>query len=103
MNVIWHPRAEKGKDRISDYIRRRFGEKRMEKFMQEVDDTVQMILLNPNIGPIDPLYAHRSKTYRSVIINGLSKMVYYIEGDTIRIAAFWDTRCEPKKQAAQTE
>ncbi|MBR4644318.1 MAG: type II toxin-antitoxin system RelE/ParE family toxin [Bacteroidaceae bacterium] len=103
MKIIWHPRAEKEKDKIADYIRWRFGDKHTEEFMQEVDETAQMLMHSPNIGTIDPLYAHRARTYRSIIINGLSKMVYYIDHDTIRIAAFWDTRREPKKQAKQTE
>ena len=29
------------------------------------------------------------------------KLVYYIKGDSIRIAAVWDTRREPKSQANQ--
>ena len=43
----------------------------------------------------------RTIAYRSVIVNGLSKMVYYIKDDTIRIVAFWDTRQEPEAQAAK--
>ena len=42
-------------------------------------------------------------TYRSVIINGLNKMVYRIDGDIIYIVDFWDTRREPVGQAAQTD
>ena len=103
MNVVWHSRAEIEKDKIADYIRWRFGDNRMELFMQEVDETVQMIMLSPNIGFIDPLFAHRARTYRSIIINGLSKMVYYVKGDMLHIAAFWDTRREPKHQARQTQ
>ena len=45
----------------------------------------------------------RAKTYRSVIVNGLNKMVYYVEDDTVYIAAFWDTRMEPIEQAARAE
>ena len=56
---------------------------------------------NPYVGKIDPLFADRPRTYRSVVINGLSKMIYFIEDDLIYIAAFWDTRREPKKQAEQ--
>ena len=29
--------------------------------------------------------------------------VNYVEGDTIRIAGFWDTRNEPEAQAVRTE
>ena len=57
---------------------------------------------SPNIGSIDSLYADRPITYRSIIINGLSKMVYRIDDDIIHIVGFWDCRQEPKGQAAQT-
>ena len=50
----------------------------------------------PNIGTIDPLFSDRTEVYRSVIIDGLSKMVYFIKEDTIYIAAFWDCRQEPE-------
>lgn len=81
----------------------RFGRKARQDFMQKVKDMERQLKQSPNIGQIDPLYADRAKTYRSVIINGLNKMVYYIEGDTIWIAGFWDTRQEPEAQAEQTE
>jgi len=34
--------------------------------------------------------------YRSVVVNNLNKIVYYIEGDVVHIATLWDTRREPK-------
>lgn len=52
---------------------------------------------------IDPLFEERAKTYRSIIINRRSKMVYYIEDETIYIAAFWDCRKDPTNQAAQVK
>ncbi len=62
-----------------------------------------MLVQNPNIGAIDPLYADRPFAYRSVIINGLSKMVYRVDDDIIHIVGFWDCRQEPQNQASQTE
>ena len=103
MNIVWHPLAKESKQQIANYIRREFGVKRKIRFLQEVIDTANMLKDSPNIGQIDPLFSNRPKTYRSIIINGLSKMVYYVDGDTIHIAAFWDTRREPKNQASQTE
>lgn len=38
------------------------------------------------------------KAYRSIVVGGLSKMVYVVEGETIYIAAFWDCRQEPEIQ-----
>ena len=103
MKIIWQSNAKKGKAQVASYIYRRFGIVRMKAFKHEVDQTVTTIALHPNIGPIDPLFDDRPATYRSVIINGLSKMVYRIDSETLYIVAFWDTRREPKKQAQQTE
>ena len=88
---------------VADYIRERFGFKRKKAFMQEVRQMTQKLRQSPYIGQIDPLFDSRAKTYRSVIVNGLNKMVYYIEDGTIHIAAFWDTRMEPEMQASNVE
>lgn len=102
MKVIWQPAAKKGRTEVAAYIRRQFGAKRKISFLQEVRETTQMLRKAPNIGSIDPLYADRPLTYRSVIINGLNKMVYRVDGDIIYIVDFWDTRREPIKQREQT-
>lgn len=103
MKALWEPKAKEAKRRIAAYIRNEFGTKRAKKFRLEVDNTVTMLLRVPNIGQIDPLFEGRAKTYRSIIISGLNKMVYYIEDDTVHIAAFWDTRMEPEEQAARVK
>lgn len=101
MKVIWHPRAKAAKRVIADYIRWRFGTDRKDVFMEEVRQTTKLLRLNPNLGSIDPLFSDRPIANRSVIINGLSKMVYYVDGETIYIVAFWDTRQEPNNQVEQ--
>ena len=103
MRVVWTDYAEMRRDQIGDYILDSFGAKRMAKFMQEVDSAVNMLVRNPNIGSIDPLFADRSAAYRSIIINGLSKLVYRVGEDVIYIVAFWDTRQEPAAQAEQVK
>ena len=62
-----------------------------------------MLVISPNLGSIDPLFADRPVAYRSIIINGLSKMVYRVDDDVIHIVGFWDTRQEPEAQAAQVK
>ena len=103
MRVIWSPRALDAREQIAGYIGRRFGKKHRTEFLQEVRKTTRALKSNPNIGAIDPLFADRPTAYRSIIINGLSKMVYYIDDEFVRIAAFWDTRREPQSQAKLTE
>lgn len=101
MTVIWDPEAKKSLRQVSRYIRDRFGTKAQQRFIKEVDDLGLLLATNPNLGFIDSLFDGRSKTYRSVVINGLSKLVYLTDDDTIYIVAFWDTRREPKSQASK--
>jgi len=103
MKIIWQTRARASYRQVARYINTRFGRKARQEFMQRVKDTERLIKRSPNIGSIDPLYSDRASAYRSIIINGLNKMVYLINDDTIYIVAFWDTRREPKNQASQTE
>ena len=103
MRANWTDHAKEQRRQIADYIRREFGLKRKKKFMQEVDHTVRMLMQSPGIGPIEPLFVDRPKAYRSVIINGLNKLVYSVENDAIYIEAIWDTRQEPEEQAAQVK
>lgn len=88
---------------MANYIRRLFGAKRKYKFKQEVRETTNLLKRSPGIGKIDPLFEDRPQAYRSVIINGLNKLVYRIDGDIIYIVGFWDTRMDDENQAAQVK
>lgn len=103
MRVEWKDKAESNLHQIEDYIFERFGPDSMDQFIEEVEQTVGMLMRYPNSGKIDPLFADRSIAYRSVVISGLSKLVYYVEDDVIYVTAFWDTRREPKALAAQVK
>ena len=103
MKVDWDPKAKEAKRQVAAYIRQEFGTRRAKKFKQEVDDMVHMLMRAPNIGKLDPLFEDRPVAYRSVIINGLNKMVYRVEDDIIYIAGFWDTRMDDEDQASQVK
>ena len=103
MKTIWDPQARQSMRQIARYIQARFGSIARKAYVQKVKDAENLVKRNPNIGLVDPLFAGRKRPYRSIIINGLSKMVYFIDDETIYIAAFWDTRREPKKQAEQVK
>lgn len=56
---------------------------------------------NPFTEPIEPLLLHKRRTYRSIVLTRHNKTIYYLNKNTIRIAAIWDTRREPKKQVEE--
>lgn len=103
MTIHWHKRAAAQLHQVEDYVLRDFGERIRQEFMDEVEQAVLALADMPTMGKPDPLFAHRRQTYRSIIVRRLNKVVYYVKGDTLHIAAFWDTRREPKNQAKQTE
>lgn len=103
MKLIWHKQAKEALRNTATFIRKQFGLKVREDFRNEVDHVQTLLTSNPYMGKEEPLLAHRDIEYRSLVINKLNKIVYYIEGDTIHIADFWDTRREPQKQADTLE
>ena len=103
MKVSWQTPAKEGRRKVAAYIRKEFGTKRVKNSKQEVDDMVHMLMRTPNIGKLDPLFEDRPQAYRSVIINGLNKMVYRVEDDIIYIVGFWDTRMDDENQAVQVK
>ena len=103
MRILWSKRAVDALRQVEEYVLSAFGEKVRDEFMNEIENAVLALAAIPTIGKIDPLFAHRKQEYRSIIVRKLNKIVYFIKDDTIHIAAFWDTRREPKSQARQTK
>ena len=103
MRVEWTKDADRQRDQVAEYIRDEFGARRRSQFIKEVRQMTQKLKRSPNIGQIDPLFASHAATFRSVIINGLNKMVYRVDDNIIYIVAFWDTRMEPEEQAARVK
>jgi len=103
MRVVWDPEAKKARTQVANYIRRQFGAKRKTRFLQEVRQMTQQLKRSPGIGHIDPLFSDRARTYRSVIINGLNKLIYFVSEDILYIAGFWDTRMDDVEQASNVK
>ena len=102
MKIHWHKRAVAQLHQVEDYVFRDFGERIRQEFMDEVEQAVLSLARMPSMGQLDPLFAHRKQAYRSIIVRRLNKVVYYVKDDTLHIAAFWDTRREPRNQVRQT-
>jgi plasmid stabilization system protein ParE len=103
MKILWHKRAAAQLHQVEDYVLRDFGERIRQEFMNEVEQAIISLADMPTMGRIDPLLTHRKQTYRSIIVRRLNKIVYFVKGDTLHIAAFWDVRREPKAQAQKTK
>lgn len=101
MRVKWHSKAKIAVQQTARYIRSRFDAKSASDFVQEVYHTEKLLVNNPHLGSAEPLLSDLPVLYRSIVINRLNKLVYWVNDDTIEIVAFWDTRREPKTQAEE--
>ena len=98
--VKWNPRA---KDKFSDtalFIKKTFGALVATNFVKEVHQTVRYIRNNPGIGAAERYLEGTSVLYRSIVVQRLNKIIYWVNGDVIEIVDFWDCRREPIAQAA---
>ena len=103
MKTQWDPKAKAALRQVARYVNMKFGKKARQDFIQRVKEKEAQLKRAPGIGLIDPLFEDRSQAYRSVIINGLNKLVYRVDGDTIYIVGFWDTRMDDEDQASQVK
>ena len=103
MRVVWYPEAAKRLHQVVSYIQTEYGSKSCTKFLKEAYRTERLLARNPYLGPIEPFLADAPVQYRSIVVNRLNKIVYWINGDVIEIVDFWDTRKEPTQQAQQTK
>jgi len=103
MIIQWSELALEHWQNIADYIFNQFGFIAMTEYDDQTTQWEDIIADNPTIGAIEPLLQHKSKCYRYVIIHRQTKMVYFVEGDTIVIANVWDTRQEPNVQLSMIQ
>lgn len=103
MKVVWSLQAKENLQRTSNYIRKEFGKKSKQKFLDEVLHVVGLLESNPFLGQVEPLLDEASVEYRSIVVNRINKLVYYIHESTIEIVVLWDTRREPKSLLDEVE
>ena len=103
MKVVWLPQAKKQLRQTAVYIRGEFGARHRDDFMEDVLHASRLLGENPNMGKKEPLLAGLPTAYRSLVVNRLNKIIYFINDGHIEVAAFWDVRREPKALAAQVK
>ena len=103
MIIRWSHKAQRQQNQVAEYIYDKFGEKALRDFYNKLDKIETELLAFPNLGKAEPLLAHKSRVFRSIVITKKNKLIYSIESDYIRVSAIWDTRREPKKQAKKTK
>ncbi len=92
--VIIQKRAYTQFQSICDYLVDTFGERVADAFEFEVENCVEMLKKFPESGHPEPIQSKYK--YRSKIVGTHNKMYYFVDRNTLVIAAFADMRMHPK-------
>ena len=92
MKIKRTPRAIEGFREVATYIALQFGNKALRDFQQRAKEWTRLLKTMPNLGSVDEDISTEKFEYRSIPIYKRSMMVYRIEGDTILVVDFYDTR-----------
>ena len=95
MRVIVTEHAERQIAATASYIEHTYGKTYKKKFRQRVLHTIRILRSQPNSGAIEPLLSDLPRTYRSILVNRINKLIYTIDDDCIIIVACWDSRRDP--------
>lgn len=101
MRIEISDKADARLQATAEYIKDEFGRSSEQKFKAKFRETISILATNPYLGPVEPLLANRTTTYRSVVVAKVNKVVYRIVDDRIEIADIWDCRREPKALAEE--
>lgn len=55
----------------------------------------ELLAANPYMGKEEPLLEKRRRPYRSLVLDELHKVIYYIDADAVYIVDLWDVRRNP--------
>lgn len=88
--VVWSQRASVELKEIHLYYLLHAGANVAQRRIQIILEDVSRLASMPNIGREDVDYVH-APSYRYLVVLDY-RIYYYVQGDTVRIAAIWDCR-----------
>ena len=91
--IIWSPAAEKDFEIILDYLIERWSENVVSKFINKVDDNINLICEDPKIFSV----INKEMKIRKSVITKQNTLFYREIDGKIEIVRLFDTRQEPKK------
>lgn len=99
MKLFVHLEARNKIRLTAKYIYKTFGDKSRKKFLAEINEIGKLLCSQPNLGIVEPLLTDSPIMYRSILVQRINKIIYWINNDVIEIVDLWDCRREPIAQA----
>ena len=102
MKIIWSLLAHASFVDIRDAIFDRFGYRAEQDYIAAVDEAICQVEKFPNIGKRE-LELAADGSVRSVSVRKLTKIIYFVEGETLYIADVWAAKQDPANLKARFE
>jgi len=95
MKLYWLELAEEDLDTIYYFYAKNKSLKAATKIYNDILDAAEQLIKFPQSAPIEQNISEDKEEYRALTVRKLFKVIYFIEGSAIYIAAVWDCRQSP--------
>jgi len=96
MKVFWTDTARNQLEDIFNYFSEKANLKTAKKIIEKIIDRTIQLENNPLSGTKEPLLQQRKFEYR-YLVEGHYKIIYWIDGNYIKVASIFDCRQNPVK------
>jgi len=94
LEIEWSKRADKSFDRIIDFLQAEWGDQVVKAFVKKIYDFLEILAEFPEIGSIQV----QERGIRGFTVIKQVIVFYKIQGKSIILIDFFDTRQNPKKK-----
>lgn len=101
MNILWLELAEEDLDSIYQFYAKDKSIKVAYKIYNEILDVAESLADFPQMASIELDLSEEGEEYRSLIVRKHFKLIYFIENESIYIAAVWDCRQNPQTNVSK--
>lgn len=91
--IIWSPAAEKDFEKILEYLEFKWNNRIARRFINKVDDSIDLIVEDPKIFPL----INEELQIRKSVITKQNTLFYRVSDSSIEIVRLFDTRQDPNK------
>ena len=92
MDVVWTDLAISSLRETNEFILEVWNQKVSDKFVESIDNQLDQLILNPNIGK-----NVTNTSFKKVIIHKHISLFYQLYSNQIKVLLIWDNRQNPKK------
>ncbi|MCP4456959.1 MAG: type II toxin-antitoxin system RelE/ParE family toxin [Cytophagales bacterium] len=90
MRIVWTPLGLKSLDKTTNFIEEKWTEDIADNFLDRLDERIDQLKLNPEIGP-----TYEQTNYRKLVVHPLVTLFYELEPDLISLVLVWANKQNP--------